>query len=531
MEQKLLFPDTVLKRTGGNVTAERTTRLEKNLGWKREDGYVVSYTLRGGGKGMDVNDLVYELLILAAQDVLDVSVTFGGEYTASELAGKVGVIPRVMTFGGTADYEAWKVVELVTPTYKCRVAADDIFKYMAEWEGVMSLPAKKQHRFCCEGKELPKGMDTTTYKRNRVYGGWKISLAEVHRRLVGETEVIGRMAEALGSEGMKRALSVLTAIESIGKLYDYKMKDLAGKLLRRKLWMDYGHCDLLKRQEACLKSEMDNMAWKGNSKSDRYKKMEAELGEIRKRIATAPGPMTYSAEDFQYGPEAWKVVDDAYVTELMAYFEHVLAENKKPKWPKKDDLVQRKNQNTTPKKWQGKLKVCDVHGSLDLYKDKINWYAEVCTTKGKWESTTCDTEWLVPFVEPVSAKGTQQEQGKKTKAAAKSSLEKAVDRALDIEMKHYDRMIDYIAEHYPTQSVCSAATTSPQGRKEREAMKHDPVMAEMRQQADEEYNAADKEVRQALKDGHDAKPSTISPQPSLSDRLRAALRKQLAIAA
>lgn len=41
----------------------------------------------------------------------------------------------------------------------------------------------------------------------------------------------------------------------------------------------------------------------------------------------------------------------------------------------------------------------------------------------------------------------------------------------DTEQEWQDRILDYIAENYPTQTTVSAQTRSPEGLKEREAMK------------------------------------------------------------
>ncbi len=42
-----------------------------------------------------------------------------------------------------------------------------------------------------------------------------------------------------------------------------------------------------------------------------------------------------------------------------------------------------------------------------------------------------------------------------------------------------EKIMDYVAEHYPTQATVSAETRSPKGIKEREAMKKDPVLNEV----------------------------------------------------
>ncbi len=68
--------------------------------------------------------------------------------------------------------------------------------------------------------------------------------------------------------------------------------------------------------------------------------------------------------------------------------------------------------------------------------------------------------------------------------------QKALEHEADVEQKWEDKILDYVAEHYPTQATVSAATTSVKGVQEREAMKSDPVLRAMRKKADAEYKEA-----------------------------------------
>lgn len=76
---------------------------------------------------------------------------------------------------------------------------------------------------------------------------------------------------------------------------------------------------------------------------------------------------------------------------------------------------------------------------------------------------------------------------------------KANDHARDVEQKWEEKIQDYLFEHYPTQATLSAETTSEKGQKEREAMKADPVLKELREKANAEYEEADKAVETAYK--------------------------------
>lgn len=76
---------------------------------------------------------------------------------------------------------------------------------------------------------------------------------------------------------------------------------------------------------------------------------------------------------------------------------------------------------------------------------------------------------------------------------------KANDHARDVEQKWEEKIQDYLFEHYPTQATLSAETTSEKGQKEREAMMADPVLKELREKANAEYEEADKAVEAAYK--------------------------------
>ena len=122
----------------------------------------------------------------------------------------------------------------------------------------------------------------------------------------------------------------------------------------------------------------------------------------------------------------------------------------------------------------------------------------------KWiESSKRKTK---PFSEYKNVKLEQGKNEKNTREEIESHLVendpdfiKANEHARDVEQKWEEKIQDYLYEHYPTQATLSAETTSEKGQKEREAMKADPVLKELREKANAEYEEADKAVESAYK--------------------------------
>lgn len=122
----------------------------------------------------------------------------------------------------------------------------------------------------------------------------------------------------------------------------------------------------------------------------------------------------------------------------------------------------------------------------------------------KWiESSKRKTK---PFREYKNVKLEQGKNEKNTREEIESHLVendpdfiKANEHARDVEQKWEEKIQDYLFEHYPTQATLSAETTSEKGQKEREAMKADPVLKELREKANAEYEEADKAVEAAYK--------------------------------
>ena len=122
----------------------------------------------------------------------------------------------------------------------------------------------------------------------------------------------------------------------------------------------------------------------------------------------------------------------------------------------------------------------------------------------KWiESSKRKTK---PFSEYKNVKLEQGKNEKSTREEIESHLVendpdfiKANEHARDVEQKWKEKIQDYFFEHYPTQATLSAETTSEKGKKEREAMRADPVLKELREKANAEYEEADKAVEAAYK--------------------------------
>lgn len=479
--KKMTLPEcSRVGRTGSKVTAERTLTEVTRMGGYKDKEMMLTYTLVGHPKSMDLHTIVYELMILAGHDVLDLGAAYKGEWTASELSGKAGDYIPMFLENCNEQYEGVQRIKIVAPSFTCQFHAGDTFAQIAEWEGVAGINKNKAYRFCCDGKELPKDVKVKPYTRcHQPKATNPYSAAQEAARINEKFEVIGPMSEALGSEGMKRALAVLVA----AKCWEKKSRtlyDMARTAMRRKLWDDYGHCEKLKRRMAWLKSEMDSLAWSGKKQDSRYKKLKEEFDSIERRLPGLSQPVLYCEQDFEFAPEAWKQVDKEYVKVLVEHFNKLLASCPAPKWPKKYDLVQFKNQEKLPKKFNGKFQVYNVVGSLNCQCDRIEWYAELLM---KHSCQTYRVSSLEPWVEPDKGKKVKREKGKKPAA------KKTVSKKEKAEKKAVVKVDSYTVKDDAGKNVTFGSYVPNVGYEEPE------------------------------------KPMTIE------DRLRAALRKQLAMAA
>ena len=355
MEKKELTND-IVEIEGVKTQAERIV-----------DDYVVTYKPHGNyHKGLDVNEVVYDLMIIAAYDQLKVGqAVYAGEYTAAEMAG---------TFGGMHQFmegEDCKTIGIKTETFCCSYHAGEAFAQMAEWEGVMSLAPKKYHRFAVEGKEMPKDVKLKPYQRCHGYKPKTVSLAAENDRIAKKFAVLGPMAQSLTSEGMRRALSVIEAVKQF-KHEPYYIYDIAPQMMRRKLWDDYG-------------------------------------------VKGGIGPVSYCEKDFEYGPDIWKRVDKEYVKVLVDYFRSVLANYPAPEWLKEGIHVQFKNQENILKKYRGKFYVDGMEAKAD-YSGRIEWWAVIKMDRYKTEMHPASR--LEPWTEPEKPK--KKTSGKKSAKPAAS---------------------------------------------------------------------------------------------------------------
>lgn len=114
----------------------------------------------------------------------------------------------------------------------------------------------------------------------------------------------------------------------------------------------------------------------------------------------------------------------------------------------------------------------------------------------------------------------------------KQDIESTTDELGQLESQWQDKITDYIYEKYPTQATVSAKTKSPEGLKEREAMKNDPVLAKMREQSKQELDAVDQKLMQLIRQERElaeaTKEETAATQSSADiDKQKAELQKQL----
>ena len=361
----------------------------KNFNVRTEErNHLVVYSVDNVASA-DINEAVYAAFCVAGQTVLEEHPDYllvDGQRTAAELAGGTRYISAFLI----DDHAKCMAVEV--SGFKCEFFLGDVFKMMAEWEGVCGITAKQAHRFYCEPSTESRILELTPYRRDRVYRPKPVSVKLDERRINAKFEVLGQLVQSLTSEGMKKAMSLLTAIKSAEKLYSAEHADMAAKVMRRWFWDIYG-------------------------------------------TTTSMDTIPFSAKDFQYGPECWKVVDEDYVKELLARWKEFVANNPAPEWIKRDDLVQLKNQAVTPKKWQGALKVYRVYGQLNHYCNSIEWYAEVCTTKGKWDSLERNVDALELFSEQDPAEKParkSQKAGNNPKPTIQHSETKAVPSVADL---------------------------------------------------------------------------------------------------
>lgn len=348
--EKLTLTD-ITRRTAGGYVIDRKCEHNVAIGYNGV-GNILTYTL--AGEPTDINSAVLEMMIMAAQDVLDLSrPLFNGDFTAKELAGKVSGFSPVVFIFTNEQYVSYQRICIECGTFKCHFEAKEMFVMLSEWEGMMSIPQNKAHRFPCEAeKEMEKDIIAfRPYKCNRGYRPRRIVINDPDQeRIARKYGVLGPLAQSLTEEGIKRAYSTASVIL---EYEGHPLHDIAQTVLSKKLHDDYGVKDTQ--------------------------------------------PVTFDRSAFEYAPECWIVEDRAYMQELRDCFNRLTAEYPAPDW-KGGDFVQLKNQKLAPKKWQGKLKVGYIEPRYDS--GRIVWYVRVNTTKGKWDTVGYLAERLEAWREP-----------------------------------------------------------------------------------------------------------------------------------
>ena len=352
-----ILTDGTVRLTGVKTPADRTVCKE-------------TVTYRPHGRcwdGEDVNATVYDLMIIACYDMMTVgTVLYGGEYTAAEMAGKIGYLHQYVE---GSDY---KTVKIETKTFCCTYHVSEAFAQMAEWEGAVGITAKNAYKFHCEGNPMPKGAVLKKYQRCHGYHPRTISLAADEKRINQKFEVLGRLYQSLTSEGMRKAMSVCAA----ARLFDnksYEVKALVKTAMRWKLWKDYA-----KKEGATMM------------------------------------PVAFDETDFQCGPECYKQVDSRYVQELVNHWQKLLSDYPMPEWPKQGDMVQFKAHDIQ-KKYRGKYLCEGMTASLSTYGDSLVWRASLRVKK-------YENEYFTPsLLEPV-----EEVKSKKRKVKTKTQKPAAV---------------------------------------------------------------------------------------------------------
>lgn len=250
--------------------------------------YTDTYMVAQDVTAANVNMAVYAIFCVVAQAVLDQSDTMvTGDMTAAELAGGSQFLSAVIAQGNAKD------VTIEAGEFKCQFMSGDVFKMMAEWEGLCGITAKDAHRFPCTAKNgdmREHCMELKPYKRCRVLNPKRVSVASEERRIYEKLKDLGRLSQSVNGEGMRRALGLLTAITTAMNKYGFKKGEAAVEWMKAQYWKVYGN-------EGCE-------------------------------------PFVFYAESFKYGPEAWRQVDDAYAKELLEGWKGVMEKRTRPKEPK-----------------------------------------------------------------------------------------------------------------------------------------------------------------------------------------------------
>ena len=353
----------------------------------------------------EINEAVYTVFITVGNALLDRSTCYlGGDHTAAEIAGKLGgkFVPCVM-FNTCEQLKMADIVKIVIgDKFSVQFPTDTLFEHMVEWEGQMGLSPKKQHLFYCECKQESFSREPIKpYTRcHQAKQTNPYSAAREATRQNKKFEVLGQLYNSLTSEGMRKALSVLVAIGFYEKT-DFTKRDMAMKAMLRKLWDDYGKKDGYLKRDIELGKQLDGLHRIGADK-DQVIALNAEINKNRELLALSRDAFPFTAKDFKFGPEVYKQVDDKYVMELRRHFEKMLAEDKKPTGIEVGDYVQFVGRENKTKAYQGKYLVEGIRQEIDYYGRRIEW--KIAIRFKKYETWLCYPSQLEKWVDTKKAK-------------------------------------------------------------------------------------------------------------------------------
>lgn len=175
---------------------------------------------------------------------------------------------------------------------------------------------------------------------------------------------------------------------------------------------------------------------------------------------------------------------------------------------------------------QAMSKTMAAETALQKQREETNRFSDAT-----WEAAKKVGE-LEAKLKELEAQGSTPK-GNPTLEKLKQDIESTTDKLGQLESQWQDKITDYIYEKYPTQATVSAKTKSPEGLKEREAMKNDPVLAKMREQSKQELDAVDQKLMQLIRQERElaeaTKEETAATQSSADiDKQKAELQQQLA---
>ena len=175
---------------------------------------------------------------------------------------------------------------------------------------------------------------------------------------------------------------------------------------------------------------------------------------------------------------------------------------------------------------QAMSKTMAAETALQKQREETNKFSDAT-----WEAAKKVGE-LEAKLKELEAKGSTPK-GNATLEQLKKDIETTTEELGTLEQKWQDKISDYVYSKYPTQATVSAKTKSPEGLKEREAMRQDPVLAQMREQSKKEFDAVDEKLMRLFRQEREltevTEQQTQATQSSVDvDKQKAELQQQLA---